>query len=154
MTNASPSPRPDFEIAFRGRFASLLSWESLDALWQAVRARADAGWYVYAIGMPTPTRPASAAEVERFLDAIDALLRHDHREDYCGIVYADDPRAPTLVKIFDPHNLGTSCGSSKHPPLPGWVLSLLPPVPLLDRRPLPASRQRWWNALWRPGGPT
>jgi hypothetical protein len=148
MTSPSTSGHADFHTAFRGRFSNLLTWDSLDTLWQTVRAQAGAGWYIYAIGMPAPTRPASADDVKRFVDALDALLRHDHREDYCGIVYVDNREAPTLVKIFDPHNLGTSCGSSKHAPLPGWILSRLPPEPLVDKRSLPAGRQRWWHALW------
>jgi len=149
MTNPSTScGQANFSSAFRGRFCNLLTWDSLDALWQTLRAETGAGWYIYAIGMPVPEQPASAAALRRFIDAVDALLRHDHREDYCGIVYVDNPQAPTLIKIFDPHNLGTSCGSSKNPPLPGWVLSRLPPEPLDDKRPLPASRQRWWRELW------
>ncbi|MCK7500047.1 MAG: hypothetical protein MZW92_64195 [Comamonadaceae bacterium] len=39
--------------------------------------------------------------------ACDDLLRKEHREDYCGIVYADDLRpADACVKIYDPNNLG------------------------------------------------
>lgn len=139
-------PQP-FYAALRGRFSSLLSWDDLSRFWDVVRAQPD-GWYIYAIGEPTPTNPSSAAELDRFLTAIDQLLRNDHREDYCGIVYADDRQTPTLVKIFDPHNLGVSCGFSKNPPLPGWVLSRLPPLPLTDPRPLPENRRRWWRELW------
>jgi len=40
-------------------------------------------------------------------------LRADHHESYCGIVYADDLDKPRLIKIYDPNNLGSSCGSSK-----------------------------------------
>lgn len=141
-------PADDFYTAFRGRFVSLLSWEDLAAFWDVLRARAGAGWYLYAVGEPVPQAPRRAEEVRRFIEAVDALLRRDHREDYCGIVYTDSKEAPTLVKIFDPHNLGVSCGTSTHPPKPGWIMSLLPPQPLEDRRPLPEARRRWWRALW------
>jgi hypothetical protein len=144
-----PQVESAFHAAFRGTFTSLLSWEALAALWDTVRARADAGWYIYAIGTPVPGTPRSADEVRRFIDAVDALLRKDHREDYCGIVYADSKDEPTFIKIFDPNNLGVSCGFSKNPPLPGWLLTRVPPEPLADRRPLPGNRQRWWDALWR-----
>jgi hypothetical protein len=137
-----------FYAAFRGRFTSLLSWENLDAFWEVLRTRAAAGWHIYAIGEPLPQGPASAEETLRFIAAVNALLRGDHHEDYCGIVYVDDRDQPTFVKIFDPHNLGVSCGFSTNPPMPGWTMSLLPPRPLEDRRPLPANRQRWWRALW------
>ncbi len=32
-----------------------------------------------------------------------------------GIVYVDDPVAPSLIKIYDPNNLGSTCGSSADP---------------------------------------
>lgn len=140
----------DFYQAFRGHFSSLLNWEDLDAFWKTVRAHASAGWYVYAIGMPLPQQPASAAEVERFIERVNHLLRDDHREDYCGIVYVDSQTNPGFIKIFDPAHLGVSCGFSQNPPLPGWIMSRIPPQPLEDSRVLPAKRQRWWQELWNP----
>ena len=71
----APRPPADFYQAFRGHFSSLLNWEDLDAFWQTVRARADAGWYIYAIGLPLPQQPASAADVERFIERVNHLLR-------------------------------------------------------------------------------
>ena len=56
----------------------------------------------------------------------------------------DEPR---FVKIFDPNNLGVSCGFSDNPPLPGWVLSRLEPVDLNADMPLPGGRRRWWQRL-------
>lgn len=136
-----------FLTQFRGRFLGLLSWDQLTAFWRALESKADAGWHVYAIGTPPPSAPQTGAEVRRFIAEIDTLLRREHDEDYCGIVYADDVTDPSFVKIFDPHNLGVSCGSSKHPPLPGWILSLTPPSELRDPRVLPESRRRWWERL-------
>lgn len=137
-----------FYQAFRGNFSSLLSWQQLDEFWEVLRRKADAGWYIYAIGTPVPVQISSNADVVKFIDEVGALLRKEHYEDYCGIVYTDSKQDPTLVKIFDPDNLGVACGFSNHPPLPGWILSLLPPQPLETRRPLPAVRLRWWQALW------
>lgn len=136
-----------FHTVFRGSFTGMLRWEDLDALWQRVHGNA-AGWYVYAIGEAPPTAPAGAEEVQRFIAEVDALLRQEHEEDYCGIVYADSRTEPTMIKIFDPNNLGVSCGFSDNPPLPGWVLSRLPPVALYDRAHRPESRRRWWRRLW------
>lgn len=132
--------------AFRGSFTSALRWPQLDALWQRLRSDA-AGWYVYAVGEAPPAQPSSAAELRRFIDHVDRLLRAEHDEDYCGIVYADDLAAPRMVKIYDPNNLGVSCGYSDNPPLPGWVLSRLQPVDLEATRP-PAGRRRWWQRLF------
>jgi hypothetical protein len=137
-----------FELRFRGHFTGILTWDQLTAFWAVVRDRADAGWYIYAVGETVPAAPASAAEVTRFVDEIDRLLRADHDEDYCGIVYADDKATPTFIKIFDPHNLGVSCGSSKNPPLPGWILCQITPTALHSNRIVPGNRQRWWQKLW------
>ncbi len=135
---------PDFYSAFRGHFSGVLAWKELDALWAAVRSRATAGWYLYVPGEAVPAAPASAEEIVAFIEHIDALLRREHREDYCGIVYADDRAAPALIKIFDPHRLGVVCGFSANPPLPGWILSRIPPaaLPGPDEARKPRRRRR------------
>lgn len=138
-----------FYQAFRGSFSSLLSWQQLDEFWEIVRREAAAGWYLYAIGTPVPTHPAPPEDVFKFIREVNALLRNEHYEDYCGIVYADNKQDPALIKIFDPNHLGSSCGHGGQPPLPGWIMSLIPPQPLESKRPLPAGRLRWWNDLWR-----
>lgn len=125
-----------------------MQWAQLDSFWEVVRTRPGAGWYAYCIGEPVPTQPLSAAQVDTFLKAIDALLRHDHDETYCGIVYTDSKTEPTFIKIFDPNNLGMSCGTSMNTPLPGWTLTRLPPSLLESKRPLPEGRRRWWRELW------
>jgi hypothetical protein len=132
--------------AFRGTFTSTLRWHQLDALWQRVLAAPHA-WYAYAVGETPPTRTLTADELRRFVDQLDALLRCEHDEDYCGIVYADSLTEPAMVKVYDPNNLGVSCGFSTNPPLPGWVLSRLPPVDLEAARQ-PAGRRRWWQRLF------
>jgi hypothetical protein len=77
-----------FEQLYSGRLWSLLSWQQLTDFW--ARIDRGAGWYLYAVGEPLPSAPATAAEVERFIAETDALLRKEHHHDYCGIVYADD----------------------------------------------------------------
>ncbi len=137
----------DYLAAFRGSFTSALRWPQLDALWERLRAKPE-GWYVYAVGEAPPAEPASAEAFLDFLTEIDRLLRAEHDEDYCGIVYADDPQDPSMVKIYDPNNLGVVCGYSDNPPLPGWVLSRIPPVDLEAERPPPNNRRRWWRKLF------
>jgi hypothetical protein len=147
--DAAPDTAPNpFLRAFRGSFTSALRWSDLDALWMRLRADANGGWYLYALGESPPEAPADRATVERFIEEIDALLRREHDERLCGIVYADDLRIPSLVKIYDPNNLGVSCGSSNNPPLPGWVMSKLPPVDLPATQLVPKGRRRWWQALF------
>lgn len=141
----APAPRTDFDRAFNGMLFSLLSWEQLSDFW--CRVDSGAGWYIYAIGESMPASPASAEQAKVFLREIDVLLHRDHEESYCGIVYTDNIDNPSLIKIFDPHNLGVSCGSSKNPPLPGWVMSLMPPTEIHPRGIVPANRRRWWQSL-------
>ncbi|MCB1857768.1 MAG: hypothetical protein KDI63_05825 [Gammaproteobacteria bacterium] len=136
-----------FMSAFRGSFTSALRWHQLDALWQALRTQDMEGWYIYAVGEGPPSKPAGNLELDRFIDEINELLRREHAEDYCGIVYADNLACPSFIKIYDPNNLGVSCGYSDNPPLPGWVLSRLPPCEL-SAMPLPGNRKRWWRRLF------
>lgn len=141
------TPVDPFLQTFCGFFTSALRWDDLDRLWQTLERNADDRWFIYAVGEAPPTAPSATTDFIRFIRELDALLRRDHDEDYCGIVYMDDPERPTMVKIYDPHNLGSVCGpGTQPPPLPGWVLSRLPPIDLPAMRPT-ASRRRWWQRL-------
>jgi hypothetical protein len=135
-----------FEQLYSGRLWSLLSWQQLTDFW--ARIDRGAGWYLYHVGDALPAAPATADEVARFIAETDALLRREHHHDYCGIVYADDTASPRMVKIYDPNNLGVSCGFSKNPPPPGWVMSRVPPVEVQRAGPLPENRRRWWRSLF------
>jgi len=139
----------EFNEKYHGVLRGVLKWEKLDELWAAVRLRKDAGWYLYAPGHDVPEKIADADEVEHFIAQIDDLLHKEHDEDYCGIVYTDDFESPSLVKIYDPHNLGVVCGSSDNPPLPGWVMSLSKPPDLAAEQPIAGNRKRWWARLWQ-----
>jgi hypothetical protein len=135
-----------FQELNSGRLWSVMSWEQLSAFW----ARIDpaAGWYLYAVGEPVPTAVAAAEQVTEFTRRIDALLRDDHRHDYCGIVYADDLEQASFIKIYDPNNLGVSCGFSTNPPPPGWIMSRVVPEEVGSAQKLPEGRKRWWRALF------
>lgn len=148
----------EFEGLYSGRLWSVMTWDQLTALW--TRVDPAAGWYLQAVGVacprsgtpgtqsaPAQTIAADAATVSAFIARIDALLRADHHESYCGIVYADDLANPRLIKIYDPNNLGSSCGSSKNPPPPGWIMSRVAPDLAVSSRPAPENRKRWWLSL-------
>lgn len=138
---------PTFLAAYRGYLRSALAWTDLDALWQVLRAD-PRPWYVYAVGETPPSAPVDTAGLHHFITEVDALLRREHHESYCGIVYADNLATPSLIKVYDPNNLGSTCGPGRlPPPLPGWVLSVLPPVDLQAAFPPPAARQRWWQKV-------
>ena len=147
---AAAQPSNPFLEAFTGSFRGVLRWEQLDALWGTLRRKADGGWYIYTIGDEPPRAPAAPAAVADFLERVDTTLRREHREAYCGIVYADDFDEPGFVKIFDPHNLGGFCGFNDLPPLPGWILCKLPPVDLQALHDAEIDRRRhWWKRLHR-----
>ncbi|MCU0972257.1 MAG: hypothetical protein MUF57_10985 [Gammaproteobacteria bacterium] len=148
MTSATSDEDQAYLSAFRGSFTAALRWHQLDALWETVRSRAGDDWYVYAVGHTPPAQPAAREKLLAFVTEIDALLRAEHPEDYCGIVYSDEPADPSFIKIYDPHHLGAVCGSSAHPPLPGWVLSRLKPCDLPMATAPTKSRQRWWQRLF------
>jgi len=128
--------------ACNGRLKGVLRWPELDALWSRLRHDGE-GWFVYTVGQPPPTAPASSDEFDRFLTEIRQRLLDDHKEDYCGIVYVDDFDAPGFVKIYDPWNLGMVCGSSATPTLPGWTVSVDLDQALRPRK----DNRRWWQRL-------
>jgi hypothetical protein len=67
-----------------------------------VRAEPE-GWYVSLAGEVVPHAPLDADARKHFVEEMDALQRREHEHDYCGVVYADDPAPPSLIKIYDPH---------------------------------------------------
>ncbi|MDH5786536.1 MAG: hypothetical protein OEZ16_13150 [Chromatiales bacterium] len=135
-----------FMTTYRGYLSNILKWEELETLWQTVRG-SDSNWFVYAVGETLPQTPSSREELSTFIDEIDKLLRQEHQESYCGIVYVDDRDSPSLIKIYDPNHLGSSCGPGWGEVLPGWVLSTMPPQELEVTSPIANNRRRWWRKL-------
>ena len=148
----NPATSPDdqaYLTAFRGSFIAALRWPQLDGLWEALREQARDDWYVYAVGEQPPAVPASRERLLAFVTEIDRLLRAEHDEDYCGIVYADDLADPTLVKVYDPNHLGSSCSHGapgQYPPR--WIFSLDRPEPLDAGDTVPHGRRRWWQRFF------
>jgi len=134
--------------AFRGSFTSTMRWQDLDDFWQSLKMQADDNWYIYAVGEVPPEDTVTKQQLITFIDKIDDLLHKEHDEDYCGIVYVDNKASPEFVKIFDPNNLGVSCGYSENPPLPGWILSKIQPIELELALNPPKNRQRWWQQIF------
>lgn len=136
-----------FERSYNGTLYSVMRWDQLTAFWQKIDA--DAGWYLYAVGQDVPQAPSPADKVQQFTRELDDLLRREHHEDYCAIVYADDLDNPHFIKIYDPNHLGSSCGSSatKSSVLPGWLMSLTPPRELEISGVVTGQRKRWWQAF-------
>ncbi len=132
-----------FRDRLGGTFQGIMTWPQLDALWKRVEI---GRWFVYLTDEPPPDEPVSGEPLAAKIDSLDAQLRREHEYDYCGIVYADDPDAPTLIKVYDPRNLGTSCSHGDAPIPPRWILSTARPASIEPPAPEPAHRWR----LWRP----
>lgn len=138
----------DYLQQYQGGFYGVLRWHQLDEVWDKLK-QTDADWYIYQIGEAPPEQTATYEHFCYFIDEIDVLLKKEHEENYCGIVYIDDKVKPSFIKIYDPSNLGSSCGSSGGPPpLPGWTLSQSKPQDLKIAFPVQAKRKRWWKKLF------
>jgi len=137
----------EFDRSFNGLLYSVMRWDQLTAFWQKVDA--GAGWYLYAVGQQVPQALSAADKVQQFMSELDELLRREHHEDFCAIVYADNLDVPNFIKIYDPNHLGSSCGSSstKTSVLPGWVMSRMPPRELEMSGVVTGQRKRWWQAF-------
>jgi hypothetical protein len=131
-----------FHARLKGTFTGLLQWQQLDALWARVKPGT---WYFYQLGEALPTTALSGDELARRIDALNELLHREHDYNYCGIVYADDVENPTLIKVYDPNNMGSSCSGNAAPSPPGWILSTEPPALIEIHAPVPANRRRWWQ---------
>lgn len=134
---------------FRGAFINMLRWEQFDRLWEKLRNDPQA-WYVYELDTTVPDQPFDKQQWPGFLDQLAVQLREQHGEDYCGIVYADNPEQPTYIKIYDPKNLGVVCGiSDLPPPLPGWIISQAQPAKINRDIFTVSKRKPWWKLLWK-----
>ncbi len=149
MTPNDTSHDTAYLRAYKGLLKGVMRWHDLDAVWAQLKRLSDGGWYVYAVGDAPPAAPATQDQFERFLAEIRQLLLEEHKEDYCGIVYADDHEEPGFVKIYDPNNLGMVCGSSKFPPLPGWTLSRVAPDDLIQAFSRTGKRRSWLRRFFR-----
>ncbi len=123
-----------------------MTWAQWDALQDTLQKASDP-WYVYFVQGTPPTEPVNGVVFSEILTGINALLRKEHRENYFGIAYADNLQAPSLIKIYDPNHLGSSCGSSSSVVLPGWIISKWPPVAMAGPAITPGNRKRWWHSL-------
>ncbi|MBT4837460.1 MAG: hypothetical protein HON94_08945 [Methylococcales bacterium] len=137
----------EFLKQFRGCFTGILRWPQFDELLETLRSEQQ-NWYIYAIGETPPETSSDWESTLNFITEINDLIKKEHDESYCGVVYVDDKSSPTMVKIFDPNNLGVSCGFSDNPPLPGWIMSLKKPDNLSEILQ-PAKRRRWWSNIFK-----
>ncbi len=138
----------NFLLTYTGRSHGVLRWEQLDRLWEELVA-SDKAWYVYEIGADLPNKPETATGLKTFIGATDQFLHQEHEADYCGVVYVDDFDTPSLLKIYHPKKMGTSCGSSGDVVLPKWTLSSEAPIDLLEWAAQKDQKPSWWAKMLR-----
>lgn len=137
-----------FNQKLNGLLFGIMRWSEWDKLVVRLRLDHTKQWYLSAAGADVPKEPASPAMLGKFLSEIDVLLKSQYEQDYLGIVYVDNVATPSLIKIYDPDNLGSACGTSGSKVEPGWVISQdRPDSEFGNRAATPANRKRWWNAL-------
>ncbi len=129
------------------KFYGVLNWNQLDQMWHTLET-GDHAWFIYQVGDVLPETPVASDALHQAIQALNQLLRQEHDHDYCGIVYADDLSNPSFIKVFDPNNLGSSCGCSGKKHTPRWVISQIKPVKIEDDVPLPNNRKKWWKKLF------
>lgn len=148
MEAISATSESPYYQAFKGSFSGILQWHQLDELWDTLNNNAD-DWFIYATGESPPEVAATHEVLKKFILEVDKLLRQEHDENYCGVVYVDNKISPSFIKIFDPNNLGTSCSTGMAPPLPAWTLSKVKPIDLPASLPQPQNRKRWWKNIFK-----
>lgn len=104
-----------------------MQWDDCHALFEKLNSDPD-GWYLYDTSKVAPKIVANANEFIDTLNGIKKIIKSEHQERYCGIVYTNDLDKPDFVKIFHPNNLGKVCGSSENPSIPRWLLSKNKPI--------------------------
>jgi hypothetical protein len=131
-----------FHARLKGTFYGILQWQALDVLWACVKS---GQWFFYQVGEALPEQPLSGDVLAVRIGALNTLLRQDHDYHYCGIVYVDHVESPSLIKVYDPNNIGSSCSRSDTPSPARWIISVSPPSPIVNHVPVPNSRRRWWQ---------
>ena len=125
---------------FQGRFIGIMQWDDCHALLQKLIDQ-PSDWYLYDTLEDTPIKTINVDGFINQINEIKEILTSQHQERYCGIVYTNDLENPSFVKIFHPNNLGKSCGSSEHPPIPKWLLSKTKPEDVVEKFGPPKEEQ-------------
>ncbi len=130
MTENASTPYPDtaFWRAYLGPAKGLLRWEEVAALWDYLRASGD--WFVFDPEGDAPESPLEGAALAKEVAALETLVNSGHDRHCSGAIYVDDKAAPTFIKVFDPRNMGSSCGWGGAPILPYRIISRIQPDPL------------------------
>lgn len=137
MTQANPLPDTPFWRLYQGRASGLLHWPEVDAFW-ATLSQTPSGWYVYDLETPPPENPHSPADFSTALKAAQSLVNARRDRSHSGAIYIDNRETPAFIKVFDPSNMGTSCGGAHDMIFPRYIFSKAKPEP----RPAPPPAKK------------
>ena len=137
MSQSPPLPDTAFWRAYQSRAAGLINWDDVDALWIQLSAQPE-GWFVYDLEATPPVAPLPASAFTSFLPEAEALVNARRDRSHSGAIYIDSREAPSFIKIFDPVNMGTSCGGDHEMIFPRYILSKIKP----DLRPAPSPKAK------------
>ncbi|CAC9580802.1 hypothetical protein [uncultured Gammaproteobacteria bacterium] len=130
----------DYLAQFQDRFIGIMQWEDCHALFEKLSNNSN-DWYLYNTSKVVPKTVVNANDFLNAINNIKKVIKSEHQERYCGIVYTNDLNNPDFVKIFHPNNLGKSCGSSENPPIPQWLLSKIKPIDIIKRFDFPPEKE-------------
>ncbi|NOX73292.1 MAG: hypothetical protein GXP03_06625 [Alphaproteobacteria bacterium] len=139
-----PLPDTDFWRAYQGPFSGVLKWSDVDALW-AWLADNNQGWFAFDPNTAAPDTPLDADDFATFLQGAVELVNTRRERSMSGAIYLDDANKPTLIKIFDPVNMGSACSISGVRVMPRWILSRMKPDDL--PKPAPVLKPRFFGRL-------
>jgi len=137
MKQENPLPDTAYWRAYQGRASGLIDWKDVDALWPLLGAQPE-GWFVYDLEATPPVAPMPAPDFTAFLPQAEALVNERRDRSHSGAIYIDSREAPSFIKIFDPTNMGTSCGGDHEMIFPRYILSKTKP----DSRPARTPKRK------------
>ncbi len=140
-----PLPDTDFWQAYQRDFQGLLHWPDVEAFWQLLAATPQ-GWYLFDPTSTAPDTPIDTKQFPAILTEIKTLIHSGRKTSHCFALFTDDRLSPNFVKIFDPANLGATCGSSGTRTLPHWTLSRTQPD-TLPQEPVTPVNSGFFNRL-------
>jgi len=119
-------PDTAFWHAYQGSFSGLMIWSDVEQFFTDLTDNPD-NWYVFRLDGPLPKAPLEAVEFINHLQEMRDLTLTYRDASHCFSLFSDNISNPQFVKVFDPGNLGASCGSSGRRIYPRWTLSRIKP---------------------------
>jgi len=126
----------NFIQLLNGCFTGILHWPDLDVLCNQFFEN-DQPWYIYQLDSGVPDYPLHGISLYAEFGDIIKQMCAKYRRKHCGFVYVDNIKSPSLIKIYDPFNMGTSCCGHTRKTLPRWIISRCMPLVVFSKNQSP-----------------